>query len=75
MKKNQSEKEVVFAYVSKDNREFVDALVKDSNQKISYIIDRILDAARLKKSIKIDKAVPQYVVKARNWEKRNQSAG
>lgn len=64
-------KAVCFAYISKENRTYIEELSTVTGQKISFCVDKILDAARTKKPLKIEKTVPQYVEKARAWSKKN----
>jgi len=64
-------KPVLFAYISKDNQEFIKSLKKQSNQTISFCADTIITEIRKRKNFQVPKTEPKYVKNAKAWEKRN----
>ncbi len=69
MKSN--DKSVCFAYVSKDNRKFLESTAKKSGQSMSFCLDQMIESIRTKKAFKIEKQIPKYVRDAKKWAERN----
>jgi hypothetical protein len=64
-------KSVLFGYVSKENKEYVEAEKKRTGQTLSFILNNIIDARRTGARTKLQHRVPKYVEKAQNWQKKN----
>ena len=64
-------KKVMFAYISKDNRKFLEDVASTSGQSMSFCLDKIMDIARSQKNLKIEKTIPKYVRAAKEWSKKN----
>lgn len=64
-------KPVLFTYVKKVNRKFIDKLADEHNDKISAVMDELIDAYREKRPAKFSKFVPKYVKEAQAWTRKN----
>lgn len=64
-------KEVCFAYISKDNRKFLEKTAKESGRSLSFCLDKMIESTRTKKTFKIEKQIPKYVQDAKKWAEKN----
>lgn len=70
-KKTKSEKDVLFAYISPENKEFIEQLVDKHNEKISSVVNRIIEGYRTGKKVAFETVVPKYVKQAEEWKKKH----
>lgn len=70
-KKTKSEKDVLFAYISPENKEFIEQLVTKHNEKISSVVNRIIEGYRTGKKVAFETVVPKYVKQAEEWKKKH----
>lgn len=62
-------KEILYAYISKKNREYLKSLEKETNQTTSYVVDQLITAIRTNSDVELQEYVPKYVQKAREFGK------
>ena len=70
-KKIKSEKDVLFAYISPENKEFIEQLVDKHNEKISSVVNKIIEGYRTGKKVAFETVVPKYVKQAEEWKKKH----
>ena len=67
----KEDKDVLFAYVSPENRAYIEELVLKHNEKISSVIDKLIESHRTGKKIAFTTVIPDYVKKAEAWKKKH----
>jgi hypothetical protein len=67
-------KDILYAYITKENREYVKDLEQQTNQTTSYIVDQILTSLRTDSEIVLEERIPKYVEKARQFEQKKKKA-
>lgn len=66
-----SEKEVLYVYSTPENKAFVEELSEKHNDKISNIVNKIIEGFRTKKKVTFETIVPKYVQQAEAWKKKH----
>jgi len=64
-------KSVLFAYVSPENRHFVNGIAAKHNEKMSVVVDKIIESYRTGKKVVFETVVPRYVKQADEWKKKH----
>jgi hypothetical protein len=64
-------KDVLFAYTSPENKQFIEEIADKHNDKISNIVDKIIEGFRTGKKVTFHTIVPKYVKQAEEWKKKH----
>lgn len=67
-------KGVCYTYLKDTNLRFLKTLSTKNGRTLSYCLDEIISAIRLKKDFKITPEIPKYVQKAEEYKKRKKAA-
>ena len=64
-------KNVLFAYTTPENKAFVEELASKHNDKLSNIVNKIIEGFRTGKKVTFQTVIPKYVKQADEWKKKH----
>ncbi len=62
---------ILFVYATLENKKFVEELAEKHNEKISTIVNKIVDGFRESKKVNFVTVIPKYVLLAEEWKKKH----
>ena len=62
---------ILFVYATPENKKFVEELAEKHNEKISTIVNKIVDGFRESKKVNFVTVIPKYVQLAEEWKKKH----
>lgn len=62
---------ILFVYATPENKKFVEELAEKHNEKISTIVNKIVDGFRESKKVNFVTVIPKYVLLAEEWKKKH----
>lgn len=74
MKEDKIKRDVLFIYATKENKLYVEKLAKLHGEKLSTVVNKLIDGYRNGKKAKFsDGKIPGFVKKARDWEEKKRA--
>jgi hypothetical protein len=67
----KEEKDILYVYATPENKEFIDALCEKHNEKISSIVNLIIEGFRTNKKVVFETIIPKFVKQAEEWKKKH----